>query len=266
MAGYVCAIGSGKGGVGKTTVAVNLAVAMRNLGTNVVLVDADLQMANVAAMLDIDGDPGVHGVLCEDVALGDAIVETADGLAVLAGSRSLSAFADADPAGLGGVLEGLRSTYDVVLVDTQTGVSHDVAVTLGRADGTLLVTTPDDIAIRDAGKTATLADRVDGTVIGTVVNFATAETDLAALDERVPAPVLAVLPRTETDPTSRLLVRSDSEPAGEAFERFAERLTSVFSGLSAVEELDPVHDDAWFETDDEDEDDDDEDEVFGLFN
>jgi len=274
MGAYVCAVGSGKGGVGKSTVAVNLAVAMYRAGADVIIVDADLQMANVAAMLGVDAGRGVHGVLCDEVPLADAIVETPNGMSVVPGSRSLDAFADADPAKLGHIIAALREEYDVVIVDTETGVSHDVVVPLGKADGTLLVTTPNGVAIRDTEKTADLAEQVDGHVLGFVVNFLTAETNVAVLDGELSAPLLGTVPRTATSPTSELLYRTDPSPAAEAFDLFADNLLRVFAGEATAEELDTVYDDEWFESGDgaaggsgdDGGDDDDDDEVIGLFN
>ena len=270
MAGYVCTIAGGKGGVGKTTTAVNLGAGLQELGYDVAVVDADLGMANLGAMLDIDPEKNLHDILAGEGAVSEALADAPGGLTVVPGDQSLDAFADADPANLRTVVKTLRNAYDVVLVDTGAGLSDAVGVPLGLADGIVLVTTPNDVAVSDTIKTAELAARIGGTVLGVVVTRVTRETDLAAIADRVEFPLLAVVP-DDTKPTADepTLLNAPERPASDAYRRLSEALETVFfDGEEAEEDLEAMVDDEWFVDDDAASEDEDDQSggVFGLFN
>ncbi len=258
MAGYVCTIAGGKGGVGKTTTAINIAAALEG-DYDTVVVDADLGMANLGEMLALDYDTSLHEVLAGEATVSDALSDAQGGVTAIPGEQSLEAFAEADPAKLRKVIKTLRNAYDVVLIDTGAGLSHETTVPLGLADGILLVTTPDHVAVSDTVKTAELAERVDGTVIGGLIDRATRETDIADIDAEFPFPLLGVVPNdiaaTENEP---MVLNAPDSPASEAYKRLAENLERVFfegADEDDVAEWDVVFDADWFETEeDEDED------------
>lgn len=248
MAGYVCTVAGGKGGVGKTTTAVNVGAALQELGHDVVVVDADLGMANLGAMLDVDPDHTVHDVLADEAPVGDALADVDGGLTVIAGDRQLEAFGDAEPKNLEPVVETLRNAFDVVLLDTGTGLRRDVAVPLGLADGVVLVTTPDDISLRDTRKTEQLTDRIDGRVVGVLLNRVTPGTDVSAIDEHFTAEVVAVVPEdivaTSSEP---LVVDAPESAAAGAFGRAAETLGMLaFDPDIDGDDVIVTVDDEWF--------------------
>ncbi|MEF8852412.1 MAG: P-loop NTPase [Haloarculaceae archaeon] len=267
MAGYVCTVAGGKGGVGKTTTAINIGAAMEEQGYDVVVVDADLGMANLGAMLDVDPETSIHEVLADGDAISAALTDVQGGITIVPGEQSLEAFADADPAKLKSVVRTLRNAYDVVVVDTGAGLSHEATVPLGLADGIVLVTTPDDVAIGDTVKTAELADRVGGEVLGTVLNRVTAETDVEDIADKFDEPLLAVVPddvgATETEP---LVLNAPDSPAAEAFRQLSELLGGVFFEGLTLDDVDPIVEPEWFlDEDEETEDDDDSGGRFGIF-
>ncbi|MFB6074282.1 MAG: MinD/ParA family protein [Haloarculaceae archaeon] len=248
MAGYVCTIAGGKGGVGKTTTAVNVGAALQKQGYDAVVVDADLGMANLGAMLDVEPTTSLHEILAGDAAVSDALTDTDGGLTIIPGEQSLEAFADADPAKLRKVIKTLRNAYDVVLIDTGAGLSHEVAVPLGLADGVVLVTTPDDVAVGDTVKTAELADRIDGDVIGAVLNRVTRSTDVEAITDRLGFPLLAVIPEDlEATTDEPLVLHAPESQAAEAFRGLADLLEEVFfEGRTDFSDVKPVVDESWF--------------------
>ncbi|MGM0592806.1 MAG: AAA family ATPase, partial [Halobacteriota archaeon] len=150
--GRVYAVASAKGGVGKTTTVAALGTTLAAAGFDVVAVDADLGMANLADALGIDPDgPTIHDVLSDEAAVAAAIYDGPAGLAVLPGSIDLDDFRDVDPAGLGDVLDSL-SSYDFVLVDTGAGLSHDTVLPLALSDEVILASTSLSTALGDTEK------------------------------------------------------------------------------------------------------------------
>ncbi len=271
MAGYVCTIAGGKGGVGKTTTAVNIGAVLEERGYDVVVVDADLGMANLGEMLRVDHEVSLHEILAGNSTVSEGLTDAPGGLTVVPGEQSLEAFADADPAKLRKVIKTLRNAYDVVLVDTGAGLSHEVTVPLGLADGILMVTTPDHVAVGDTVKTADLADRVDGTVIGGLITRVTRNTDVAEIAEQFPFPTLGVIPvdleATEHEP---MVLNSPESPAAEAYELLTTSLERVFFEGASGEDLETIFEEEWFLDEDEaveevEPEDEESGGVFGLF-
>jgi septum site-determining protein MinD len=237
MTGHVYALAGGKGGVGKTTSSINLGAALRAAGHDTVVVDADLAMANLGAMVDLPAGPTLHDVLAGEAALREALVWLPAGgpptrsppdegphLVVVPGSRSLDAFADADPGDLGRVLRSLAEAADFVLCDTGAGLSHESAVPLGVADGVVVVTTPDPMAIADAKKTIDFAARAGGTVVGAVLTHAGEETDVSMLADELGVEMLAVVPETDAAGDEPLVETAPESHAADAYERLAATL------------------------------------------
>jgi septum site-determining protein MinD len=204
---HVYAVAGGKGGVGKTTTAMHMASAFQAQGEHVVLLDADLAMSDLARQFDVPDDRTIHDVLAGDVALRHATTELATGygegpgtLEVLPGSHDLEAFARADPAKLPPIVERLRDRADVIVLDTGSGVSRDVAIPLGIADRVVVVTTPVPTAISDTLNTIELVDHVESGLAGVVIaRFANGESDETVLEE-LDAPHLVTVPDIEADP------------------------------------------------------------------
>ena len=266
MAGYVCTIAGGKGGVGKTTTAVNIGAALEQDGYDTAVVDADLGMANLGEMLGVEHDKSLHEILAGNSTVSAALTDAQGGITVVPGEQSLEAFAEADPAKLRKVIKTLRNAYDVVLVDTGAGLSHETTVPLGLADGILLVTTPDDVAVNDTVKTAELAERVDGKVIGTLITRVTRNTDVQDIADMLENPLLGVVPTdleaTENEP---LVLNSPESDAADAYQQLTTSMEQVFFEGVAGEDLGRVFDEEWFiesESESEDEEDE-EDSVFG---
>lgn len=266
MAGYVCTIAGGKGGVGKTTTAINLAAVLQENGYDTAVVDADLGMANLGEMLELEYETSIHEILAGEATVSAALTDAQGGMTVIPGEQTLEAFAEADPAKLRKVIKTLRNTFDVVLVDTGAGLSHETMVPLGLADGILLVTTPDDVAVNDTIKTADLADRVDGRVIGTLITRVTKHTDVSDIAEEFEMPLLGVIPEdlqaTAEEPLVLTMPESD---AAEAYRQLTAAMEPVFFEGATGEEIDRVFDETWFQDPADDEDTDDDEESSGVF-
>ena len=254
MAGYVCTIAGGKGGVGKTTTAINIGAVLEENDYDTVIVDADLGMANLGEMLGAEHEETIHDVLAGNSTVSAALTDAPGGLTIIPGEQSLEAFAEADPAKLRKVIKTLKNTFDVVLVDTGAGLSHETTVPLGLADGILLVTTPDHVAVNDTIKTAELAQRVDGRILGTLVARVTRDTDVPSIADDFDVPILGVVPldleATEREPH---VLNYPESYSSEAYRQLTTQLERVFFEGVPGSELDHVFDEEWFvEEDDED--------------
>lgn len=225
----VYAVASGKGGVGKTTTAVNLGAAVAEAGRSVAVVDVDLGMANLGDVLDFETESAtLHDVLSDEADL-DAALRPAPGeFDAVVGSNGLAAFGKADAEGLRDVVADLRDRYDVVILDTGAGLSYDTALPLGLADGVVLVATPDDASLTNAEMTAEVVDRLGGTLSGLVVNrmggaAGQSQTDV---EDRLDVTVLGSVPEDSAVAESAaagvpLVVANRSSPAAQSFREIA---------------------------------------------
>lgn len=152
-AGRVLAVTSGKGGVGKTLVTANLAAALAEQGHKVVVLDADLGLANLDVVLDLHPVFTLHQVLHQGVALQRALMRAPGGFAVLAAGSGLVEYSRLTPElqqGLRSVVAELAEGHDFVLLDTGAGISDVVLNSISLAHDVLVVATPEPTALTDA--------------------------------------------------------------------------------------------------------------------
>jgi flagellar biosynthesis protein FlhG len=170
----IIAIASGKGGVGKTSVAVNLAVALARPGHRVGLVDADFGLGNVDVFLGLTPDRHIGQLLAGEATLDQVLIEGPAGVQILpasSGLRELTALTPAQRAILADVFGRMRSTFEFLLIDTAAGISDAVVDTILLADRVVVVTSVEPSAIVDAYATVkVLTTASPDTEIGIVVN------------------------------------------------------------------------------------------------
>jgi flagellar biosynthesis protein FlhG len=149
----VIAVTSGKGGVGKTTVSVNLAVAMAARGLRVLVFDADLGMANVHIFAGVTPRGTVLDVVEGRYELAQVLTPGPGGIQVICGASGISGLADLDPRvieRLGRELTRLGDNFDVLIIDTGAGISAQVMQFLSLAHEMIVVATPNLAATLDA--------------------------------------------------------------------------------------------------------------------
>lgn len=147
------AITSGKGGVGKTSLAVNLGLLMVKHGYRVALLDGDLGLANVDVLLGLTPKYTLRHVIEGQKELGEIILQDSTGLYVIPASRGVEALAQLDAAARGELLNRLgrlEGMIDILLIDTAAGISPNVLSLILAADETIVVTVPEPTAITDA--------------------------------------------------------------------------------------------------------------------
>lgn len=149
----VVAVTSGKGGVGKTHLACNLAVLAARAGRRVLVLDADLGLANADIVLGIAPHYHLGHLLDGSVALDHVLAEGPEGVRVLAAStgvQELTHLDDAQKLRLVTALDVLEDRFDLVLVDCGAGIGDNVLFFAGAAQEALLVISPEPTSLTDA--------------------------------------------------------------------------------------------------------------------
>ena len=149
----VIAVTSGKGGVGKSNMVINIGIALAKLRRRVLIVDVDLGLANIETLLGISCDYNVQHVVDGQKKLEDIIVPGASGIRIIPGSSGISRLADLSGKKRKEFINHfarLQGTVDVILVDTMAGISKNVVGFAVAADEILLVTTPEPTSVLDA--------------------------------------------------------------------------------------------------------------------
>jgi ATP-binding protein involved in chromosome partitioning len=243
----VVAIASGKGGVGKSTVAVSLAVAFARLGLRAGLLDADIYGPSAPHMLGIEGEPAFDaekrlvpleawGVKVISIGF---IVEPGDA-AIWRGPMASSAVRTLIGSNWGSAEEPL----DVLVVDLPPGTG-DIQLTIAqrlKLDGVVIVSTPQEIALIDARRAATMFRKTGAEILGVVENMAWfadpatgaripifGEGGAAAEAERLGAPLLGQVPieialREACDQGRPLVATDPQSPSAQAFLEIAKKL------------------------------------------
>ena len=149
----VISVSSGKGGVGKTFTSVHLAAHAAASGQKVLLIDADLGLANVDVMLGLNASRTMRNLLSGDATLNDLIIPCAHGFDVLPGGSGMYELTSLNVAEQQTILDGLReagSAYDLILIDTAAGIGENVLYFASAAETALVVLTPDPTSLTDA--------------------------------------------------------------------------------------------------------------------
>ncbi len=167
----IYAIISGKGGVGKTTLAANLGPLAAELGKKTLLVDTDLAAGNLALYLGLtEPSKTLHDLLAGEKDIHSCIYSLREGLDVLPAGLSLKGFLKADIAGLPQLMKKVTKGYEVVILDTPPGISRNSIVPLKCADLAVLVTTADPPSLTVSVKMKAIASILDRRIAGTVIN------------------------------------------------------------------------------------------------
>ena len=149
----VIAVTSGKGGVGKTSISVNLALQFREQGKKVVILDADFGLANVEIMLGIRPRYNLADVIFNNRPIEDVITEGPMGIGFISGGSGVQDLVNLDKMRLQKLiaqLVKLDSIYDIVIIDTGAGIADSVIEFVLSSPEVLLVITPEPTSITDA--------------------------------------------------------------------------------------------------------------------
>src|SRR5450432_3105224 len=185
----VIAVTSGKGGVGKSNVSVNLAIKLAAAGKEVVLLDADLGLANADVLCNIDLPSNLSHVIARKRELKDVMVRAPGGFHLIGGASGLARMADLtdfDRQRLVDALGELEQQTDIILIDTGAGISPNVLSFTRAADHVLVVTTPEPTAITDAYAVVKVVSRQGGDLpISLLVNQVRSGAEARLVHERI---------------------------------------------------------------------------------
>lgn len=170
----ITAVTSGKGGVGKTFLAANLAAALARRGERVLVLDADLGLANLDVVLNLFPKITLHDVFTGKATLDDAILPAPGGFSVLLAGSGMVEYSRLTPEvrdRLQETLDTVAPRFDHVLLDTGAGISDVVLYAVSLADDVMVVATPEPTSLTDAYATIkVLAGQQHRQTIKLVVN------------------------------------------------------------------------------------------------
>ncbi|MFN7854996.1 MAG: MinD/ParA family protein [Acidovorax sp.] len=149
----IIAITSGKGGVGKTFVSANLAAALTRRGHRVLVLDADLGLANLDVVLNLHPKITLHDVFTGQATLESAVIQAPGGFHVLLAGSGMVEYSRLTPevrSQFLSVIQALTPKYDVILLDTGAGISDVVLFSISLASEVVIVATPEPTSLTDA--------------------------------------------------------------------------------------------------------------------
>ncbi len=149
----VIAVTSGKGGVGKTNVSVNLALSMVETGKKVLLMDADLGLANIDIMLGIRPTHNLSHVMSGECSLEDVVVEGPKGLQIIPAASGIQKMVEMNQIEHAGIIRAfseLSMSVDVLLIDTAAGISDSVISFSKAAHEVIIVVCDEPASMTDA--------------------------------------------------------------------------------------------------------------------
>jgi septum site-determining protein MinD len=169
--GKAITIASGKGGTGKTVLAANIGTAIAVSGRKVVIVDADLAMADLGLYLGLEKSQiTLHEVLAGEATVDQALYEGPAGCKIMPSGLSLSGFSRANPQRLRNVVDELKRKFEFVLIDCGPGLSKESTMPLAVADEVIIVVNPDLASLADALRIKMMCDAVGTRIRGVVIN------------------------------------------------------------------------------------------------
>jgi len=189
---------SGKGGVGKTTSALNLGAAINHLDEDVIVVDANLTTPNIGLHLGAPIVPvSLNHVLAGKAQIADAIYEHDSGTKIVPASLSIKDMNKMDYSKLSNVAENLKQITDNIIFDCAAGLGDEALEALKVADEVIIITNPEMPAVTDAFKTAKIAEEMNKPIKGVIitrVRGTKTEMPISNINEMLEIPILGIIP------------------------------------------------------------------------
>lgn len=191
-------ITSGKGGVGKTTTAINLGAAINHFGKDVLVIDGNLSTPNIGIHLNSPEVPiNLNHVLLRKAEPYEAVYEHDSGMKIMPSSLSLRELRKIKPERIQDFKDDFKKISDYVIVDSSAGLGNEATAVMKMADELIVVTNPEIAAITDALKTVKLAQQMRIPILGTIVTRVRRdeiEMQPDTVKEMLEVPILGMIP------------------------------------------------------------------------
>lgn len=232
----IITITSGKGGVGKTTTAINLGAALNSFGKDVIIVDANLTTPNVGLHLGAPMVPvSLNHVLLGKAKIIDAIYEHESGTKIIPSSLSVKELRRLDHSKLKEISKKLRKAADYIILDSAAGLGEEALAAMESADELIIVTNPEIPAVTDALKTAKVIEELGKEVKGVIVSRVRGnktEMPIVNIKDMLELPILGVIPEDRNMQTA--LVMKDAlihthpkSKASRAYRKIAAKIIGI---------------------------------------
>lgn len=194
----IIVITSGKGGVGKTTTAINLGAAMNFFGKDVLIIDGNLTTPNVGIHLNSPEVPvNLNHVLSGKADAYEAVYEHESGVKIMPSSLSIKELNKIKPEKVKDFREDFKKLSDYVIVDSAAGLGNEATSIIGMADELIVITNPEMPAITDALKAIKIAEQMKKPILGVIVTKVKKndiEMQPDTVKEMLEAPILGMIP------------------------------------------------------------------------
>ena len=239
------AVTGGKGGVGKTNIALFLAVSLARMRKKVLLLDADLGLANVHILLGAAPRYNMSHVMRGECSIEAAVWKGPAGIDVLPGASGIEQMANLDRTGLArlqGMLGGFEQDYDFLIIDTAAGIGSSVTQFAIHADLPVLILTPEPTSLADAYATVKVLYEHGAQRIAAVVNMASSDREGAETFDRLNTLVVKFLHKGVQfygslpfdREVGRYIKRQQLVVLEDPFGRFTEKIQAVAWKLSGL--------------------------------
>lgn len=234
--GEVFSIISGKGGVGKTTLCGNLGIALSEDGYSVLLIDADMAMANLSLLMGLKTPPiTLHDVLLGSSPAMDAVYDGPKDVKVIPSGLSLSTYQRVDSERLISIVKELKNKFDYILIDSPAGIEKNVLASMSASTQILLITEPTSPSVADVFKAKIVAERLNQRVLGVIISkFSNLKGEISEKEimKMLELPSLGKIPYSQDIRQSFLLknikpvmLHNPNSPASNAFRKIARKIT-----------------------------------------
>ncbi len=229
-------ITSGKGGVGKTTTAINLGAAMNYFGKDVLIIDGNLTTPNIGIHLNSPEVPiNLNHVLLGKADVFEAVYEHESGIKVMPSSLSIKELKRIKPDEIRNFKEDFKKVADYIIIDSAAGLGNEALSLIQMADELIIVTNPEMPAITDALKTIKIAEQMKKEILGVIVTRVRRndfEMQPDTVREMLEVPILGMVPedisiQKSLNAKDAVIHAYPSSKSSKAYKEIAARLLNV---------------------------------------